>query len=225
MAREIRTALEGGIVVAGPRTLTVRSPVAMTVVCSRQGAPNLDVFHDGGEAALDTDEIAGAAHRDPATGDWEAVNETWPNLDGSTTDPAGNCADNGADTLGAADFFHRLGVSGSMFSSNPRNGDVVMLFRESTFKVQQSALDPSTLGIFRAPYGGPLVEFATGVDTTTRFQYRTVGGSYVDTVFTVDLPSVDAVRIVADARRPAPTGGVEDITFGWSVTVPLRAVR
>lgn len=225
MAREIRNAVEGGVVVAGPRTLTIRSPVAMAGVCSTQGAPHVDVFHEGGEAGLDTDEIAGIALREANTGDWTMVNEIWANLNGSTSSAAGNCADNGADTLGVAGFFHRLAVSNSMFSPSPENGDVLMLFRESTFKVQPSALDPSTLGIFRAPYGGSLVEFATGVDTTARFQYRTVGGSYVDTVFTVDLPSVDAVRIFADARRPAPTGGVDDITFGWSVTVPLRSVR
>ena len=85
MAREIRTAMEGGIVVAGARTLTVRSPVTITVVCGRQDAPDLDVFNDGGETALDTDEIAGAAHRDPGTGDWEAVNDSWANLNGSST--------------------------------------------------------------------------------------------------------------------------------------------
>lgn len=37
IAREIRTAMDEGIIVAGPRTLTVRSPVTVTVVCSRVG--------------------------------------------------------------------------------------------------------------------------------------------------------------------------------------------
>ena len=225
VAREVRNALEGGIVVAGSRTLTLRSPLAVTVVCSRQGAPNLDVFNHGGEAGLDTDEVAGAAHRDPDTGQWEMVNETWANLNGSTTDPAGNCAQNGADTTGLSGDFHRLAVSGSMFSDNPRNGDVVAIFRETTFKVQPSELEPGSLAIFRGAYGGPLVEFATGVDTTTRFMYRTVGGGFSDTISAGALASVDAVRLVTRARRPAPTGGVEDVTFGWTVTVPLRNVR
>jgi len=225
LAREIRTAMEGGIVVAGARTLTIRSPVAVTVVCSVAGAPQLDVFNDGGEAALDTDEVAGAALRDPSTGDWEAVNDTWASLNGSTSDPSGNCESNGADTTAASGSFHRLALSPAFFSSAPQNGDAVMLFRETTFKIQQSALDPSTLAIFRAPYGDSLVEFATGVDTTAQFRYRTAGGSYVDTLSAGSLASVDAVRLTADARKPAPTGGVEDITFGWTVTVPLRTIR
>lgn len=100
-----------------------------------------------------------------------------------------------------------------------------MLFRETTFKIQPSLLDPTTLGIFRAAYGDSLVEFATGVDTTAQFQYRTVGSGYVDTVSAASVASVDAVRLVADARKPAPTGGAQDITFGWSVNVPIRLAR
>ena len=225
MAREVRTAMEAGILVAGPRTLTLRSPVAMAIVCSRQGAPNLDVYNEGGEAGLDTDEIAGLAHRHPATGVWEVVNETWPNLDGSTSNAAGNCADEGADTVGVSAAFHRLSVPGSFFSTNPREGDVLMFFRETTFKIQGSALEPGSLAVFRAAYGDSLVELATGVDTTAQFRYRTAGGTFSDTLSASALASIDAVQIVADARKRAPTGGVDDITFGWTVTVPLRTVR
>ncbi|MBT8488218.1 MAG: prepilin-type N-terminal cleavage/methylation domain-containing protein [Gemmatimonadetes bacterium] len=223
IAREVRTAMEEGIVVAGARTLTVRSPIAVTVVCARSGSAK-DVFLDGGEGALDTDEVGGVAHRDPATRDWIPVNTTWAAIDGSGN-AAANCAANGADTVGGSGSFHRLAGLNPLFGPPPGEGDVVMLFRETTFKIQPSILDPSTLGIFRAAYGESLVEFATGVDTTAQFQYRTVGGGYADTVSAASLASVDAVRLVADARKPAPTGGVEDITFGWSVNVPLRLAR
>lgn len=225
MAREIRTAMAGGIVVAGPRTLTVRSPIAVTLVCNRNGAPRTDVYHDGGEGSFDTDEVGGVARRDPSTGEWTAVNTTWSAIDGSAPDPAGECASNGADTVGASGDFHRLANLNTLFAPPPNVGEAVMLFRETTFKIQPSVLDPGTLGIFRAPYGEPFVEFATGVDTTAQFRYRTTGGTYVDTVSGASLADVDAVRLVADARKPAPTGGVEDITFGWSVNVPLRNVR
>jgi hypothetical protein len=107
----------------------------------------------------------------------------------------------------------------------PAEGDVVMLFRETTFKIQQSQLEPSTYGLFRGSYGDPLVEFATGIDTTAHFQYRAAGGTYVDTVTAGSLAGIDAVRIVAEARKAAPTGGVDDVTFGWAVNVPLRTVR
>lgn len=225
MAREIRTAMEGGVMVAGPRTLTVRSPIAMTIVCNLAGTPNYDVFNEDGELGIDTDEVAGAARRDPSTGDWAAAYTTWGDLDGSTSGSADNCYANGADTVGARGSFHRIRISSSLLPTAPGQGDVVMVFRETTFKIQQSQLDPGALGIFRAAYGDPLVEFATGVDTTARFRYRLDGGTYVDTVSAGSLAAVDAVRVVADARRPAPTGGVDDITFGWAVTVPLRNVR
>ncbi|MDX1647119.1 MAG: hypothetical protein R3304_08235 [Longimicrobiales bacterium] len=225
VAREVRTALADGILVAGPRTLTVRSPVAVTLVCSRQGVPNLDVYNDGGEAALDTEEIAGAARRDPGTGAWEAVNAPWTALDGSTADPAGNCAENGADTTGVAGSFHRLALSGSFFSTNPRSGDLVMLFRETTFEIRDSELEPGSLGLFRAAYGDPPVEFATGIDTSMRFRYRVAGGGYSDTVSAGALASIDAVRLTAAARKPPPTGGAADVTFGWTVTIPMRTVR
>ena len=100
-----------------------------------------------------------------------------------------------------------------------------MLFREATFKIQTSELDPSTLGLFRGVYGDSLVEFATGLDTTAKFQYRTGGSTYADTVLSAALADIDVIRIVADARKRAQTGGRDDITFGWSVNVALRNIR
>lgn len=225
MAREIRTAVEGGVVVAGARTLTLRSPIAVTVVCGRRGGGDRDVYNDGGEAALDTDEVAGVARWDTGTESWQTANAVWSDLDDTGSDAADECFDNGADTVGVRDSFHWLHLDGGLLSSRPDEGEAMMLFRETTFRIQQSVLDPSTLGIFRAACGDSLVEFATGIDTTAQFQYRTVGGGYVDTVSAASLPLVDAVRLIADARKPAPTGGVEDITFGWSVNVPLRLAR
>jgi len=225
MGREVRTAMEGGVVVAAAGTLTIRSPLALSVVCNRDGIGSADVYTEGGESDLDTDEIAGIAHRDPVAGTWTAVNASWSTLNGTSGDPAGECAINGADTLDVAGAFHRIANLNTLFSPVPAEGDVVMLFRETTFAIQTSELDPSTLGIFRAAYGDSLVEFATGVDTTAQFQYRTVGGTYVDVVTGAALAQIDALRLVADARKPAPTGGVDDITFGWSVNVPLRVVR
>jgi hypothetical protein len=225
MAREIRNAMDEGVLVAGPRTLTVRSPVTMTIVCSKVGVPNLDVFNEGGEGQLDTSEIAGVAARDPATGTWESVNTTWSYVNGSGAGSAGNCADNGADTAGVSSAFHRLRRFNLLLSSVPDEGDVVMLFRETTFNIQTSQLDPTTLGLFRGVYGGALVEFATGIDSTAQFQYRTGGSTYADTVSGSALAGIDAIRIVADARKRAPTGGQDDITFGWSVNVTLRNIR
>ena len=225
IAREIRTAMDDGIIVAGPRTLTVRSPVTVTVVCSTVGLPDLDVFSSGGESKLDTAEIAGVAARDPSTGTWESTNTTWSYIRSPGPGSAGNCAANGADTTGAFDAFYRLRRFNLLLSPVPDDGDEVMLFRETTFKIQTSQLDTTTLGLFRGVYGASFVEFATGIDTTAHFEYRTGGSTYADTISSGTLTDIDAIRLVADARKAAPTGGQDDIRFGWSVNVALRSKR
>lgn len=226
MASEVRLAMGGGFVVAGRRTLTVRSPIVLGVLCDVDAGQNGHIHTEGGQTGLDTDEVAGMALRDPVTGAWTYANAVWSFINDSDTDSAGDCAANGADTLSATSEFHGVDNLDLMFSPSPDEGDVVMLFRETTFKIQTSVMDPNSLGLFRASFGNPLVEFATGMDTTAQFQYRTTGVlTYGDTITAGALPSVDAVRIVADARRPAQTGGRADITFGWSVNVAVRNVR
>lgn len=223
VAREVRNTAQDGVVTAGKGTLTVRSPIAIALVCHRQGSPNADVLSEGGESALDTDAVAGVALRNDST--WEYVSATWAALNGTDTNSASDCASNGADTVGVRGDFYRLSNVNTMFSGGVQEGDVVMLYRETTFSIQASQLDNTTLGLFRAENGGTAIEFATGIDTTAQFQYRTSGGSYVDTVTAGSLAAVDAVRIVMESRRPPATGGAEDITFGWSVNVPIRNVR
>lgn len=222
MAREIRSTAEDGIVVAGARTLTIRSPLAVFVICNRSGGNDADIMTDGGEGVLDTGEVGGLALRNDST--WEYYNATWAAMDDNNTNAAADCEANGADTVGASGQFHRIDGLGSIFPSVPSEGDILMMFRETTFSIRQSQLDSTTFALYRAPYGQAAVEFATGIDTTAQFQYRTGGSTYADTIPTA-VGSIDAVRIVADARKRAPTGGVSDITFGWAVNIPLRNIR
>ncbi len=222
ISREIRGVVEDGVVVAGARTLVIRSPMVIGVVCSRPDAMTSDVMTEGGQSAIDTGEVGGLAIRGATS--WDYQNTTWATVDGTDTGSPGACFGNGADTVGARDDFHRLGSLNTVFTTTPVEGDVVMVFRETTFTIRQSQLDSTTLALFRTPYGGAAVEFATGMDTTAQFQYRTGGTTYADTISTA-LGTIDVIRIVAEARKPAPTGGVDDITFGWSVNVPLRNIR
>lgn len=223
IAREIRTSLEDGVVVAGARTLTVRSPIAIGFICSRQGAPLADLLTEGGQEGLDTIEVAGIALRNDST--WQYSTAAWASVNGNDNNSASDCADNGADTTGAAGNFHRIRQLNLLFSPPPSEGDALMIFRQTTFKIQQSEMDPSSLGLFRGRYGGALVEFATGMDSTARFSYRTGGTTFADTVVAASVGDIDVVRIVADSRKPPPTGGALDITFGWTVDVPIRHVR
>lgn len=221
MAAEIRSVMEDGITVAGKKTLTVRTPIVIAGVCNISGS-STDVYTVGGESAIDTAEVAGVALRDTLTGGWTYANANWSTINGSGGTPAASCATNGADTAGVASNFHRLsGLSG--LTGMPVEGDLVMIFRETKFTIETSVMDTTTLGLFRQVYQDSTIEYATGIDTTAQFAYR-VSGSFVDTVAT-GLDGIDVVRIVADSRKAAVTGGVDDVTFGWTVDISLRNVR
>lgn len=227
VARELRSSMRDGILVAGARTLTVRSPVAVVSACGRSGffLPNVDVHVDGGVAALATDEIAGVAVLDEASGAWDYQRATWGFLNGGSSGSAGRCAGNGADTLGVADEFHSIRRLLFLYGLDvPDVGEVLMLFREVTFRIGPSALEPGTLALFRQPYGGAAVEFASGMDSTSAFRYRIGGGSYQDTVTAGSVGSVDGVRLVMNVRRRTGTGPDDEISFGIATNLLLRNV-
>lgn len=221
LAGEVRSTMEDGFVVAGARTLTIRSPIVLGVVCDLAGS-DVRVHFEGGAAGLASDEVAGVALRDGATGAWTYQNASWSYVNGGSSGAAAACEGNGADTTWASSEFHELVQLGTLFGSPPAEGDLLMLFRQTTFRIQPSVLDTLTLGLYRQRYGGSLVEFATGMDSTAQFQYRTGGSTYADTVLSSSVDDIDAVRIVADARLPARSGTQQDVTFGWSVNVAVR---
>jgi hypothetical protein len=225
IASEIRSVMEDGVRVAGKSTLTIRSPLLLAVVCNRPG-PGLpmDAHLDGGAAAVDSSEVAGFAVRDTLTGGWAYYNVSWASLSGAAGTPAANCAGNGADTTWAQPEFVRLSNLETYHVGGVFEGDLVMLFRETTFSMRPSVLDPTSLGLFRQVYGQAPVEFATGIDSTAQFQYRTGTITYADTIVSGLLDDIDAVRIVANARRRSRSGIGEDITFGWATNVALRNV-
>jgi hypothetical protein len=224
VASELRSVMDSGIVVAGRRTLTVRSPIALMVVCDPQGGGQAHVHVDGGTAALDTAEVGGVAWLDQATGVWNYRNATWSYISNPGGGSANQCEGNGADTVGAISHFRRFRRFNLLYGATPNRGDVLLLFRQTTFKIDDSQLDVGRLALFRQVYGGSFVEFASGMDTTAQFQYRTGGSTYADTITSGSLGTIDAVRIVADARKPARSGGQDDVTFGWSVNIALRNV-
>jgi hypothetical protein len=215
--------MRDGFVSAGPLSLTVRSPMLLAVVCDRQGV-NVSVHNEGGEAGIDTDEVAGVGWLDPATGVWAYRTATWSYVSQSGGNPAGGCAGNGADTTGASAAFHGLRRFNLLYGATPDPGEIIMLYRETTFSIQSSVLEPGTLGLFRASYGQSPIELATGMDATAQFLYRTGGTTYANSVAATNLIDIDAVRLVAEARKRAQSGGQSDVTFGWSVNIVLPNV-
>lgn len=225
VARELRTVVrDGGVRVAGRHTLTVRSPVTVGTVCARPltilGSVHLHMGASG--STLEEESIAGIGLM-RADGSWDLEATSW-GLTGGGASSAAQCFANGADTTGIRDEFHRLSALYALltFGDIPDLGNVMMLFRETTFTIEPSVLDPSTAGLFRREHGHGPVEFATGIDTTSHFEYRTGGSTYSDAVSSGFLDDIDAVRIVLDARRRGEAGPMDEVTFGLSTTVALR---
>ena len=223
MASDLRSVAKGGVIVAESARVVVRTPLALSVICATQG-PDVFVYLDGGEAALDTTNVAGFAVRDSA-GAWSYYNVTWRKLVTPGGNPAASCAAQGADTVGASSDFIKLKRLGSYHSPAPGIGDVLMFFAEREYSFAASALDSTSRALYRGPYGGTLVEFVTGMDSTAGFAYRTGGSTYSSSVSGPALQDIDAIRVDAEARTHAETGGRSDVRYGWSVSIPLRNVR
>lgn len=224
VAAELRSTMAGGVTLAENDSLTVRAPMVLAFVCATAGSSAYVQF-EGGAADLDQAEVGGFGVLDDTTGVWSFMNATWSAIDGGAADAASRCATNGADTVGATAEFHQLVNLGAYYGSLPPAGTLLMLFRETTFAFRSSVMDSTVRGLFRGSYGQPLIELATGMDTTAQFQYRTTGSLYGNSVGPGGLANISYVRIVADARKPPVTGGDEDVTFGWSVNVPLGNAR
>lgn len=226
VAEEVRPAVRGAVTLAQPDSLTVRSPMVMAAVCGVTGS-DAWVQMEGGESGLAPDEVAGLAVLDPGTGRWIHHPQGWSSLDGGTAGAAAACAANGADTVGAVDEFHRLAGVAALHGSVPPPGSLVMLYRETTFSFRPSEMEPGVRGFFRAVSGADPAEYATGLDSTAAFLYGTLpgGAPFQSSVSGAALDAVSVVRVVAEARKRVPAGGVDDVTFGWAVNIPLGNVQ
>ena len=161
IASEIRSVMQSGITVAGKRTLTIRTPMTMMVVCDI-GTSHATMYFDGGIAGLDTAEVAGAATRDTLTGAWTYGNSSWSLLDRGGGNPPRDCSDNGADTVGVMPNFRKLEIDelNAILGAEPELGDVLMLFRETTRARRQlqavlSVASQKCLGLTALTMGTP----------------------------------------------------------------------
>lgn len=222
IASEVRSVMAGGVVLAQNKRLVIRSPMVLGVVCGQMSGSHVAVQVDGGTANITTDDVAGVALRDSVTGSWTYQDADWGDMHQSSHTPAASCAGNGADTVGAYADFLTFKRFKQYFGTLPPVGSIVMFYRAVEYKYTTSAMDPTTTALYRGPYGGTLVEFATGMDSTAAFTYRTGGSTYATSVTGGSLSLIDAIHIEARARRRPQAGGVQDVTYGWGVNVYLR---
>jgi len=228
LSSEIRSVMRGGVQLAESDEITVRTPIVVAGVCYSE-AGIVGVHTEGGEAAIDilAEEVAGFAVMDGG-GEWDYYEVDWAAIEHWlwSSAVATLCFASGADTVGAYNDFLALTSLDSYHPTLPDVGEVMLLFSETKFKFQTSLLDPTTVGLFRQSAADTLVEFATGMDATAQFQYRTTqSSSYQNSVSGSSLADIDVVRIVSEVREPAPPGIKDEIRFGWSTNIALRNVR
>lgn len=217
---EISSIPAGGVLRAQEDQFAFRTAVAIGGICAVSGNETYVHIPLNGEA-LDTTEITGYGIRD-SSGDWDYNAATWSSMFGAQgSSPASTCEAAGADTTGATDEFFRLDNLSSTYTIGP--GVVVMLVREIELTFDTSELDSVSVALFRGPYGGTLVEFATGMASDARFEYRQVGDTTYSSPLTGGaLLDIDAVRVYVNATSQAIRGGEDPYEYGWTVHIPLR---
>lgn len=217
IASEARAVAPGGVLVADSTRFAFRVPMRVVGVCDPKGGADVRVRIPN-LAQMITAEVDGYAIHDGA-GDWDFRASTWSVLfKDNAPKNAQDCAKNGADTAGIAADFASLNIGDPLTP-----GDVVMLFREVELSVVVSILDPTHQGLFRGPYGGSLIEFASGLTGVTHFQYRLGTSVYQTSVAPASLQFIDGVRLVAVSEsKQTATGGY---SYGWTVDIPLKNSR
>ena len=216
IASEVRSVGGGGVTTAESRRFVVHLPIAMGGVC------RADVGHGHvympGLAEIDGDEVAGYAMQD-ANGDWTYTADTWSTLlVSSGSVDANDClTSSGAYTVGAiADFGHLL-IGGTTL------GEVIMIYRDVEFKIDQSELEQRTLAVYRGVTGDTLREFVTGIMPATQFQYRLPStGIYQNSITGASIDSIENIRVIASAIATDSIGGIESYSYEWTLGIPLR---
>ena len=228
LATELRNIGSGSIATADSADLVVKYPMTMAFVCGNGGASDVTVHIPGGITTMDSSDVSGYGYRSPSTGTWTYYAHAWSALlstSGGTSYPAGRCANNGADTSGIVSQFRRIKTVESDTGVNNTtldNGDVAILFYRTTeYKFAASTLVAGDRALWRAVNGGSLVEFATGLKTTSKFYYRRGGTTWYTYVAPANLSTIDAIRVDIQSQGKGTTSSELTYDFGWTVDIPL----
>jgi len=217
IASEVRGVAGGGVTTAESRRFVVHLPILMAGVC-RDGSGHGHVYMPG-LSDINGDEVAGYAKMD-ANGKWIYTADTWSSLlVSSGSSDADECLEaSGSDTVGATADFARLDISGSSTI-----GEVIMIYRDVEFKIDQSELEPRTLAVFRKVSGDSLREFVTGITPATKFQYRLPStGIYENSITGPLINSIENIRVIASAIATDSIGGIKSYSYEWTLGIPLR---
>ena len=216
IASEIRGVSGGGVTTAQSRRFVVRLPLAVGGFCD--GGTSVTRVYMPGLSDIDSIDVAGYAKVD-GNGDWVYTAATWGSiLASSGSIDAADCANRrAADTVGASQDFARISAG------TVAVGDVIIIYQEVEFKIDESELDPTTLAVFRGVTGDTLREFATGITPDTKFEYSKDGGATFGSSITgAALDSIEVLRVTALAIASDSLGAVDAYEDEWTVKIPLR---
>ena len=220
IATEVRSIGAGAVIVADSARLVVRSPMSTALVCAQMGT-DVAVHVLGGTSNIVTGDVTGFGYLD-ASGTWSYHDIVWGSLLATGGSPTEECYLNGADTVGIRSEFLRLAQVDDLTGVSAANlvGSPLVIFRETEFRFDDSALIPGDRALYRGNYGGTLTELATGLSEEAGFQYWT-GSAWSKGVSGGALGSITRIRLVAQSQGRGETSQQLTYDFGWTVDIPL----
>lgn len=225
LREELQAVTFAGITTATSTQIVFRVPIAMGVVCTAatrgRGAANANVYLPAPGGGISSARVSGWGYLDGDTNEWNNYTATWSAIAGSTGTPAAACAAVGADTTGASSDYRAILNSLSSFTS-VQAGEVIQLFTLVEYQISDSVLRPGTKALFRREAGGSLIEYVTGLTTSSRFRYRRQDQTTFQNSITnsSQREEIEEIRIVLEAEDSSPTE--ETNTYEWDFRVPLR---
>jgi Tfp pilus assembly protein PilV len=225
VASELRAVSRGALRVATPSRLAARVPLTIGIVCSLPAGGDVNAYFPLDGAAITASEVKGFAVR-ASSGSWSYTPAAWGSLFVSSGGAAvTECTGQGGVSSGFGTDYMLLNDVASLASPAPDTGSAILLYTEIEYRFAASALEPGTLGLFRGPYGGTLVEYASGFAFEAQFEYRLANGMYQDNATGV-LDQVTAIRLVAAAAPISKASGRSSVHyFDVTTDVPLRNAR
>ena len=225
IATDLRPVARGAMQVAERDRWVARAPVALGVVCTLPGGNDVHAYFTLEGESVSGSDVAGFGVLAPS-GAWSYYPITWGSLhlsSGGTSVTA--CTGQGNVNSGFATDYLLLNDVVTIANPAPDTGTALMLYGELEYRFADSALEPGTLGLFRGPSGGTLVEYASGFASDAHFEYRVGNGTWQDSAAGV-LAEVTAIRLVAEAAPVSRAGGqAKPQHYAVTIDVPLRNAR
>ncbi|MDT8368860.1 MAG: hypothetical protein RQ745_06605 [Longimicrobiales bacterium] len=221
----VPTIPRGGVVVAQADRFVVRRPQTLAVGCANPGGNDLHVSLSNGLDSVDPAVARGVARYTPPAGgaasSWTFHPTSVQSLLGSSgAVPAAACFAAGVDTAGAYDDFVEFNGIGSIITTAAKVSDVFMIYEDFEITIAPSALDTLRHALYQGISGAALVEFASGLDATSRFEYR-VNGSWSSAVSGGGLTNIDAIRVTANTALSGSAAANNEATFTLETVIPL----